>query len=284
MPENVKPDSGLYVTATPIGNMADITLRALDILGKADVILSEDTRVTGKLLSRHGIKSKLLSYHEHNAARVRPAILARLEAGQIVALVSDAGTPLISDPGFKLVEEARGLGVMVTSLPGPSAVINALAMAGLPCSRFCFYGFLPARRGQRRKLLEELAGAGATLVFFESTKRLRASLKDMKEVFGPERRVAVAREMTKRFEEVLVKPLGELTAELEARDSIKGEVTVLVEPSTKKPGRENEVDQALIQALKHLSVREAASAVAYLTGVKRRQVYARALELKDEAP
>ncbi|MEE8371926.1 MAG: 16S rRNA (cytidine(1402)-2'-O)-methyltransferase [Sphingomonadales bacterium] len=284
MPENVKPESGLYVTATPIGNMADITLRALDILGKADVILSEDTRVTGKLLSRHGIKSKLLSYHEHNAARVRPGILARLEAGQIVALVSDAGTPLISDPGFKLVEEARGIGVMVTSLPGPSAVINALAMAGLPCSRFCFYGFLPARRGQRLKLLEEVAGAGATLIFFESTKRLRASLADMKEVFGPERRVAVAREMTKRFEEVLVKPLDQLTAELEARDSIKGEVTVLVEPAAQKPGRENEVDQALIQALKHLSVREAASAVAYLTGVKRRQVYARALELKDEAP
>src|SRR5215471_5327925 len=190
---------GLYITATPIGNARDITLRALDVLRAVDLIVAEDTRVTAKLLAIHAIEKPLSAYNDHNAARERPRILARLRAGARIALVSDAGTPLVSDPGFKLVRESLAMGLNVHAIPGPSATLAGLIVAGLPTDRFLFAGFLPSRAGERKRVLEELKNTQATLVFFESTQRLAESLYDMSAVFGA-RRAAVARELTKLYE------------------------------------------------------------------------------------
>ena len=281
MTETVDLKSGLYVTATPIGNLKDVTLRALEVLKAADVIACEDTRVSGKLLNHYGVRAKLVAYHEHNAERMRPKLLSKLSVGGTVALISDAGTPLISDPGMKLVAAARRQGSFVTAIPGASAVLCSLASAGLPSDRFTFLGFVPHKDRARGHLLDEAKLIAGTLVFFESAKRLSATLNAMETAFGADRRAAICREMTKLYEEVLILPLGELRAEIEGRGSLKGEIVILVAPAPAAATDQEKLDQALAEALQDLSVREAATALAYATGLPRRQVYARALELKE---
>jgi len=273
-----KPAPGLYLVATPIGNLRDVTLRALDILATADLVLCEDTRVTGRLLRAYGIACDLQPYHEHNAARVRPAIMDRLARGAVVALVSDAGTPLVSDPGFKLVRECVDNGLAVVPVPGPSALLAALVASGLPTDRFLFAGFLPPRSASRRKTLAELAAVPATLVFYETGARLAASLADMAAALG-DRPAAVAREMTKLHEEHTRGTLPELAARYADAAPPKGELVVAVGPPSDRPAGEDEVESALTEALRTMSVRDAATAVAEATGVPRKQAYAKALAL-----
>jgi 16S rRNA (cytidine1402-2'-O)-methyltransferase len=275
-----KPAPGLYLVATPIGNLDDITLRALKVLGTADLVACEDTRTTGRLLTLLGLKAAALApYHDHNAERVRPALLARLRAGAVVALVSDAGTPLVSDPGYRLVRACLAEGLPVTSLPGASAVLAALQLSGLPCDRFLFAGFLPTKAAARQTALIELASAPATLVFYESPRRLGDALTAMAAVLGP-RDAAVARELTKLHEEVRRGPLSGLAAHYKASPPPKGEVVVVVGPPAEAPPvGEEELTARLCQALATLSPRDAAAAVAAATGTPRRQVYARAVAL-----
>ena len=273
--------AGLYLVATPIGNAADITLRALDILAKSSVVACEDTRLTGGLLARHGIAAHLVPYHDHNAERARPALLARMAQGESVALVSDAGTPLVSDPGFKLVRACIESGIPVTAAPGPSAALTALILSGLPSDRFLFAGFLPAKTHGRKETLAELAHIPATLVFYESPNRLADSLADMAEVLGS-RPAAVARELTKLYEEVRRAALPELAEHYRQQGAPKGEVVVVVAPpEAQKPPEAQDLDALLIQTLAdgHTSVRDAASIVAARTGLPKREVYARALAL-----
>ncbi|MCZ6523749.1 MAG: 16S rRNA (cytidine(1402)-2'-O)-methyltransferase [Alphaproteobacteria bacterium] len=270
---------GLYLTATPIGNMADLSLRAIEVLGAADVIACEDTRVTGKLLARHRITTPRLSYHEHNAARVRPQLLRRLSAGQAVALVSDAGTPLISDPGYKLVRATIEAGLPVTAVPGPSAVLAALTLSGLPTDRFLFAGFLASRGARRRRELKDLAAIEATLVVLESARRLPATLADMAAALG-DRPAAVARELTKRFEEVRRAPLPELARHYAAEGAPKGEVVIVVAPPGPRTVDEAAAEAMLREALRTMGTREAAAQVAAASGIPRRRLYGRALELR----
>lgn len=271
---------GLYVTATPIGNASDLTLRALDVLRAADIVLCEDTRVTAKLFAIYGLKTRLMPYHDHNAAEMRPRILDRLAAGGRVALVSDAGTPLISDPGYKLVREAVAEGHYVTTLPGASSVMAALTLAGLPTDRFLFNGFLSAKHEARCRELTELVAVPATLVFLESAPRLAASLADMAAQLGP-REAAVARELTKRFEEVRRGTLAELAAHYAKAGPPKGEIVVVVgPPPSQAPLGEAEIDAMLANALGRESLKDAVAEVMAMTGLPRRDVYARALELK----
>jgi 16S rRNA (cytidine1402-2'-O)-methyltransferase len=273
--------AGLYVVATPIGNLGDLTYRAADHLGRVDAVLCEDTRVTRRLLDAYGLRPPLLSYHEHNAGQRRPEVLRRLAEGQSLALVSDAGTPLVSDPGYKLVREAQDAGHAVRALPGASAALAALAIAGLPTDRFFFQGFLPAKQGQRRTVLAELSGLKASLVFYESPQRLGRSLADMADVLGA-RDAAVGRELTKRFEEIVRAPLPELAERF--REAPKGEIVVVVAPPAAEAGLADAetVDARLAEALAHLSVRDAAAQVAAATGWKKKQVYDRALRLKRD--
>ncbi len=273
-----KLPGGLYLVATPIGNAADITLRALDVLARVDLVLCEDTRVTGKLMTMHGLKPALAAYHEHNAARMRPQVLARLGAGAAVALASDAGTPLVSDPGYKLVRAAIEAGYRVTALPGPSAPLAALLLSGLPSDRFLFAGFLPPKNTGRRKALAELAGVPATLLFFESAGRLAGSLADMAAVLGP-RPAAVARELTKLYEEVRRGSLAELAAHYATAGPPKGEIVVAVGPPAAEASAEAfDLDAALAGALAAMSLRDAVDAVAAASGRPRREIYARALK------
>lgn len=272
---------GLYVTATPIGNAADITLRALDVLRNCDLIAAEDTRVTGKLLMIHGISKPLTAYNDHNAARERPKLLAQLRQGARIALVSDAGTPLISDPGFKLVREAIADGLKVHAIPGASAVLTGLALAGLPTDRFFFAGFLPSRQGERRTALQELKNIQATLVFFESAQRLDSSLADMADVFGV-RTAAVARELTKLYEEVRRGLLSELAAHYEKQGAPKGEVTLIVSPPHDVGADMSRVDSALDKALEFMPLRAAVDLVSEMLEAPRRAVYDRALEKKND--
>ncbi len=269
----------LYLVATPIGHAEDITLRALKTLSSADVIACEDTRVTAKLLARHGIERPLLSYHEHNAERMRPVLLDRLRRGESVALVSDAGTPLISDPGFKLVRAALEEGLPVTTVPGPSAPLAALLLSGLPSDRFLFTGFLPPKTAARRTALAELAEIKASLVFFESAPRLAAALADMAAVLGP-RPAAVARELTKLFEEVRRGSLAELAARYAEEGPPRGELVVVVGPPVAEAAPEGAaLDRQIETALASMSIKDASAAVAAATGLPRREVYARALTL-----
>jgi len=269
---------GLYLVATPIGNLRDITLRALDVLGAADVIACEDTRVTARLLTTYGVSTPTIPYHDHNAARARPAILKRLAEGQAVALVSDAGTPLISDPGLKLVRACAEEGLAVVTIPGASAMLAGLAVAGLPTDRFLFAGFLPAKSAGRRRALEDLAGVPATLVFYEAANRLPAALADMAEMLGP-RPAAVARELTKRYEEIARADLAELATRYGEAGPPKGEVVVVVGPPEVAEIAGEVVDKRLTTALMRLSVRDAAGEVAEELGLPRRQLYERALQL-----
>jgi len=278
-----RPKPGLYIVATPIGNARDITLRALELLKACDVIACEDTRVTRKLLSLHDISAKLIPYHEHNAEKVRPEIIKRVKNGETVALVSDAGTPIISDPGLNLVQAFADENLLVTSLPGPSATLTALVLSGLPSDRFLFAGFLPTKGGRRRSALKEVATTPATLIFLESAKRLAASLADMVTILGP-RPAAVTRELTKMFEEVRRGPLDTLADTYAAEGPPKGEITIVIGPpnAEEKMTVEN-VDDMLREALEKLSVRDATAEVTEATGWPKRSVYARALVLKKEA-
>jgi 16S rRNA (cytidine1402-2'-O)-methyltransferase len=269
---------GLYIVATPIGNLRDITLRALDVLAGADMVLAEDTRVSGKLLAAYGLSKKLERYDEHAAQRVRPKVLAALAEGRRVALVSDAGTPLISDPGFRLVREAIEQGSAVIPIPGASAGITALSVAGLPTDRFLFAGFPPPKTVARRALFAELAPVKASLVFYEGAARLGASLADMAAVFGP-REAVVARELTKLYESLTRGPLDRLAAD-PALQTPKGEVVVLVAPGAEAAATAADADTALIEALSRVGPAEAASEVAGALGLSRRDLYRRALELK----
>ncbi len=274
--------AGLYVVATPIGNAGDITLRALAVLAGCDAIACEDTRVTARLLAIHQIARPLIAYHDHNAARILPRLIERVAAGQRIALVSDAGTPLISDPGYRLVRACREAGLAVVPVPGPSAVLSALCVAGLPTDRFLFAGFPPTKAASRRRFLGELACVPATLVLFESGPRLAASLADMAAAFGL-RDVTIARELTKKFEEVRTGTLAEMAAAAAAAEPPRGEITlVIAPPSPAAAPDEREVDALLEQALTENSVSAAASRVAAETGVAKRIVYARALALAGQ--
>ena len=274
---------GLHVVATPIGNLKDISFRALGTLAAADAVIAEDTRVTKNLLAHYGISTPLVAYHEHNAPVVRPHLLARLENGATFALVSDAGTPLVSDPGFRLVQEALARDIHVAAVPGPSAVLAALVVAGLPTDRFFFEGFLPHKSGQRRARLAALADVPGTLVFFESPRRLAETLADCAAVLGP-RDAAIARELTKLFESVRRGPLDELTKMLAAEDPPKGEIVLLVGPPAAGAAAISaaDLDARIAAALATHSVKDAASVVSAETGQPRRQVYARALRLAAE--
>jgi len=277
--EAAAPAPGLYVVATPIGNLGDVSLRALTTLAAADAILAEDTRVTRRLLDRYDIAAPLVPYHEHNAAEVRPRILARLAAGEALALVSDAGTPLVSDPGYKLVVDAAAAGVAVFALPGPCAAIAALTTAALPTDRFFFEGFLPAKSAARRERIAALATIPATLVFYESPGRLAETLADLAAGLGP-RPAAVARELTKLHEETRRATLTALADHYAAADAPKGEIVIVVGPPApaSTPAAET-LDAMILDALAGLSVKDAAAAVALEAGLPRREVYARALRL-----
>jgi 16S rRNA (cytidine1402-2'-O)-methyltransferase len=276
-----KPAAGLYLVATPIGNLRDITLRALDVLAGADIIACEDSRVTRKLTERYGIATPLTPYHEHNAALARPKLLARLAAGQVVVLVSDAGTPLISDPGYKLVRAATEAGHAVTALPGASAVLAALSLGGLPTDRFFFEGFLPAKQAARQKRIAALKPIPATLVLFESGQRLAAALADLAEGLGP-RAAAVCRELTKLHEEVRRGDLAGLAHDYAEGRETRGEIVIVVAPPGNHSDEVGDVDGLLRQALARVSLKDAVGEVALATGQPRRAVYQRALELTKE--
>ncbi|WP_286829342.1 MULTISPECIES: 16S rRNA (cytidine(1402)-2'-O)-methyltransferase [Kordiimonas] len=281
-----KLPAGLYIVATPIGNLSDISQRALEVLAGVDHIACEDTRVTGKLLTAKLIKKPLSSYHEHNGARERPKLLARIEAGERIALVSDAGTPLISDPGFKLVAEAQDAGLYVTSIPGPCAAITALSLAGLPTDRFLFMGFPPNKSGARQSWFALEAKTHASLVFYESTRRLPDCLADAAETLGGDRFVAVCRELTKKFEEVKRGTLAELAAAYAEDGAPKGECVVVIGPPAHVEeagsGSDMDTEHLLAAALKHMSVKSAAAFVSEITGEKKKAIYARALELSGK--
>jgi 16S rRNA (cytidine1402-2'-O)-methyltransferase len=264
------------LVATPIGNLGDITLRALWVLRSVDRILCEDTRVTGRLLAHYGIDRPLDPYHDHNADRVRPAVLAALRRGETLALVSDAGTPLVSDPGYKLVREAIAEGLPVTAAPGPSAALTALILSGLPPDAFLFAGFPPPRSAARRKVFAQWQGLAATLVFFEGASRLAACLADMAEVLG-ERKAAVGRELTKRHEEMRRGTLAELAERYRAESAPRGEVVIVVGPPEAAAPDIADLDARLDQLLDRLSLRDAVAALAAETGLGRRALYDRAL-------
>jgi 16S rRNA (cytidine1402-2'-O)-methyltransferase len=276
---------GLYLVATPIGNLRDITLRALEALAAADLIACEDTRVTRKLLDHYGISTRLTPYHDHNAAEARPRLLARLAEGAAVALVSDAGTPLVSDPGYKLVRAAREAGMTVTALPGASAVLAALTLAALPTDRFFFDGFLPAKEGQRRNRIAELARVPATIVLFETGARIAAALADLAAGLGA-REAAICRELTKLHEEVRRGDLATLARDYASGAELRGEIVIVVAPpEATEQLSADDLDTLLQQALTRLSVKEAVAEVAAVTGQPRRDVYQRALVLaKDQKP
>lgn len=274
-------DTGLYIVSTPIGNLRDITLRALDVLASVNRLYAEDTRVARKLLDAHSVRAKVFSYHEHNAETARDEILAALDRGESVALISDAGTPLISDPGFKLVRAAAAAGHFVSPIPGASASLAALVVSGLPSDRFLFAGFLSARHGARRTALSELAQVDATLILYETGPRLAASLADMAEVLGP-RQAAVARELTKLFEETRRGTLAELAQHYQAAGAPKGEIVLVVSPPDAAPEITDEALDAFLENAIGGGVREAAIKAVEVLGVPRKRAYARALALKGE--
>ena len=275
---------GLHLVATPIGNLRDITLRALETLAAADVIACEDTRVTRKLLDHYGIATPLTSYHEHNAASARPKLLVRLAEGSAVALVSDAGTPLISDPGYRLVRAAHEAGHAVSAVPGASSVLAALTAAGLPTDRFFFEGFLPAKAVQRRTRVAELSRIPATLVLFETGPRIAAALADLASIL-PDREAAICRELTKLHEEIRRGKVAALAADYAGAAERRGEMVIVIAPPPPDAGKmpPNQLDGLLRAALGRLSVKDAVREVSTATGLPRRDVYQRALALAKRA-
>jgi 16S rRNA (cytidine1402-2'-O)-methyltransferase len=274
-----KARPGLYLVATPIGNLGDITLRALETLAGADLIACEDTRITRRLTERYAITADLIPYHEHNAEAARPKILQRLAEGAAIALVSDAGTPLISDPGYKLVREACAAGHAVTALPGPSSVLAALSVAALPTDRFFFEGFLPAKQQARRNRLTELARVDATLVLFDSGSRVQDTLADLAAIMG-RREAAICRELTKLHEEISRAPLSELAAGAATLET-RGEFVLVIGPPPRDADimTSDDLDALLKEQLRTESVKDAVAYAVELSGRPRREVYARALAL-----
>ncbi|MFN7054282.1 16S rRNA (cytidine(1402)-2'-O)-methyltransferase [Hyphomonas sp.] len=277
----VAASPGLYVVSTPIGNLRDITLRALDILAAADEVLAEDTRVAAKLLSAYGLKARLSPYHDHNGAERRPVILARLAEGARIALISDAGTPLVSDPGWKLVHEALDAGIRVYPVPGASAMLAGLVASGLPSDRFMFAGFLPPKQGARRAALQALKHVPATLIFYESGPRLADSLGDMAATLGPGRQGAVTRELTKLFEETRRGTLQDLADHYTAAGPPRGEIVLLAGPPLEQAASAADLDAALKDALASMPTKQAAETVAEALSLPRREVYQRALKLRS---
>ena len=269
----------MYLVATPIGNLGDITLRALEILRGADIIACEDTRITRRLLSHYGVGTPTTAYHDHNAPTALPRLIKRLQKGEIVALVSDAGTPLVSDPGYRLVRAAISEGIAVTTAPGPVAAIAALTLAGLPTDSFLFAGFLPTKQAARRHRLEALSGIPAALIFYESPRRVPATLAAMANCLG-ERQAAVVREITKLYEEVQRGSLAELAAAFAQSGPPRGEVVLVVGPPAPQAGvDDSQLDAMLSQALATMSLRDAVDHVTAASGRQRRDVYQRALAL-----
>jgi 16S rRNA (cytidine1402-2'-O)-methyltransferase len=282
-PAQVSLEPGLYLVATPIGNARDITLRALDILASADVIAAEDTRTARKLMDIHGIAvggRPLIPYHDHSGAQGRAGLVKLLGEGRSVAYVSEAGTPLIADPGYALARDAAAAGHLVTTAPGASAVPAALSLSGLPTDRYLFAGFAPSAAGARAKWLAELVRLPATLVLFESPKRVRETLGDLCQCAGEDRQAAVCRELTKKFEEVLRGSLGELRDTVAER-TLKGEIVIVVDRGTEEVAEET-MEAALRRAMEDMSLKDAAATVAEAYGLPRRKVYQAALALEKD--
>ena len=274
--------AGLYVVATPIGNLRDITLRALETLAACTVIACEDTRTTGILLKRYGINRPKVSYNEHNATTRGPDLLRQLSQGAAVALVSDAGTPLVSDPGFRLVQEAAAQNLPVIPLPGASAPLAALVGSGLDSDDFRFCGFLPNKALARGEKLTLLAQESSTLIFFESPNRLKATLAAMQEVFGSRRVAAVARELTKMHETFYRGTLEQLNEQIGAMDKVRGEIVIVVDGATETPLSDQDVEAQLREALKTMKTKQAAAHVAAASGLSKQELYKQALKLKDD--
>jgi 16S rRNA (cytidine1402-2'-O)-methyltransferase len=272
----------LYVVATPIGNLEDLTPRARRVLAEADLVAAEDTRHTGRLLSHIGAKPALLALHDHNEERAIPGLIESLESGKDVALVSDAGTPLVSDPGYRLVLEAHRHRIAVVPVPGPSAVTAGLSAAGLPTDRFCFEGFLPAKRQARRQLLDALRAEPRTLVFYESVHRIETSLADMAAAFGEDRRAFIGRELTKMHEQCVQATLGELHRLVDSGEMVrKGEFVLVVQGAKAQQTPVADTDRLLSLLGEHLGAKEVARLAAEITGQKKNALYERILELKD---
>ena len=275
----LKPEPALYLAATPIGNLGDVTLRVLETLAGADLVACEDTRVTGKLLRHFGIKNKTISYHEHNADTVGPELIDAVAAGMAVVVVSDAGTPLVSDPGFRLVGAAQVKGVRVVPLPGASAPLAGLVASGLPNESWTFCGFLPSKQGARVSTLQAEVNSASTLIYFESPNRLTKTLDDMTRVFGKDRRACVARELTKLHEEIATDTLETLSLHF-ASKQVKGEIVILIAPETR--AQVLDVESLLLELLQTMPVSKAAAEAATLTGQSKRDLYQLALSLKDD--
>ena len=273
---------GLHVVATPIGHLGDLSPRALAALAEADLLVCEDTRVTGKLLKVNGVERSMHAYHEHNAARMRPRILNHLAKGESVALASDAGTPLVSDPGYKLVRDVIEAGHEVFAVPGPSAALSALVVSGLPTDRFLFGGFLPSKSGARKRAIQDLAAVPTTLIWFEAPQRLAVALQDLAGCLGP-RPAAVARELTKHYEEVKRGTLDELADLYAGSTQPQGEIVIVVGPplDSETVLSDDEVDDALTKALESMSPSSAAASVAAATGRSKRELYKRAINLRS---
>ncbi|MER8705946.1 16S rRNA (cytidine(1402)-2'-O)-methyltransferase [Mesorhizobium sp. M1088] len=274
-------EPALYLVATPIGNLADITLRALETLAAADIVACEDTRVSRVLLDRYGIRRRTTAYHEHNAGEAGPKLIAALEAGQSVALISDASTPLISDPGYRLVGEALDRGIRVVPIPGPSAPLAALTASGLPSDAFLFAGFLPVKTGQRLTRLEALKAVPATLIFFESPRRLAETLSAMVEVLGGARKAAIGRELTKTFEEMRTGTLQSLASHYAGADTPKGEIVICVGPADAVADEPEDIDRLLLSLAAEMPASKAAAEAAKMTGGQKQALYRRLLDLKN---
>lgn len=274
-------EPALYLVATPIGNLADITLRALETLAAADIVACEDTRVSRVLLDRYGIRRRTTAYHEHNAGEAGPKLISALQAGQSVALISDAGTPLVSDPGYRLVGEALDHGIRVVPIPGPSAPLAALTASGLPSDAFLFAGFLPVKSGQRLTRLEALKAVPATLIFFESPRRLADSLAAMVEALGGERKAAIGRELTKTFEEMRTGTLQALADHYAAADTPKGEIVVCVGPAEARVDEPENIDRLLLSLAAEMPASKAAAEAAKMTGGQKQALYRRLLDLRE---
>lgn len=274
-------EPALYLVATPIGNLADITLRALETLAAADIVACEDTRVSRVLLDRYGIRRRTTAYHEHNAGEAGPKLISALQAGQSVALISDAGTPLVSDPGYRLVGEALDHGIRVVPIPGPSAPLAALTASGLPSDAFLFAGFLPVKSGQRLTRLEALKAVPATLIFFESPRRLADSLAGMVEALGGERKAAIGRELTKTFEEMRTGTLQALADHYAAADTPRGEIVVCVGPAEARVDEPADIDRLLLSLAAEMPASKAAAEAAKMTGGQKQALYRRLLDLRE---
>lgn len=280
MSESIFFEKGLYLVATPIGNLGDLSPRAVAVLKNADVVACEDTRITGKLLSLNAVSTPMVNYHEHNADKMRPVLTARLKKGETVALVSDAGTPLVSDPGHKLVADCIKEGIYVTAVPGASALLTALQLSGLPTRRFLFQGFLSPKSSARKTTLSELKNVPSTLIFYEAPQRMIETLTDMKEVLG-DRNCSVSRELTKKFEQTVRGKISDIL-DLYAQNGVpKGEFVIVVAPPLEEKAGEQDVETALKQALETMSVKDAAAFVAQALNTNKKEVYTLALKLKN---